>query len=262
MKSDQFSLHHEIELRHWWFRGRRRIVLSLIRSLVPPGQGRVLIDIGCGTGGNTFALAEEYAAVGVDPSPEAIAFAKTLPSSAVFIEGRFPADVGQKFLRAAEMFLLLDVLEHLADDAGLVAEVVSCLRPGGYLLLTVPAGMRLWSEHDRSFGHYRRYDLASLRALWAKQPVRELVVSYYNSRLYPVVLAARMLSRLRGGARGLAGTDFKMGNPGINAGLEQIFAGESRRLLEVLSGKRPQGYGRGVSLIAVLRREPGEIKIN
>ena len=129
---------------------------------------------------------------------------------------------------------------------------------GAHLLLTVPADRTLWSPHDVSFGHYRRYDRARLAMLWEGLPVRVRLVSYYNTRLYPLIKAARMVGRWRGRALGAAGTDFALPPGFLNRQLTRTMSAESGRLLRVLAGESPE-YRRGVSLVAVVRREAGVV---
>lgn len=254
MKHPQFELHADIEERHWWFLGRRRIMRELIHHVVPPSRDSIIVDVGCGTGGNIAALADEYSCLGIDTSRDAISFARRRFPEVRFLCGSVPADLGSA-REAASMFLLMDVLEHVRDDAALLAELLVAASPGSYLLLTVPADPSLWSEHDVSFGHYRRYHLQHLESLWAGLPVSVHLVSYYNARLHPVVRVMRAFNRWRGHASGMAGTDFSMPVGPVNALLEGILGGEKRALLAALQGKGGIPFSRGVSLIALLRRE-------
>lgn len=255
MKAAQYAVHAELEERHWWFTGRRRICSALIRRLLPPSRGKVIVDAGCGTGGNIAALAADYSCIGVDPSPEAIALARKRYPGIRFLRGRIPEDL-LPLAPSADLFLLMDVLEHVPDDRALLSPVVAAARPGSRFLITVPADTKLWGPHDVSFGHFRRYDRAMLERVWSGLPVTPLLVSYYNHRLYPLALLARRLSRLRGRAWGDAGTDLSLPAPPVNRLLERIFSGETARLMELMEGKRKQGFSNGVSLIALLRREP------
>lgn len=254
MQTAQFEVHAELEERHWWFTGRRRICSALIRRLLPPSKGTVILDAGCGTGGNIAALASDYACVGMDPSPEGIALARKRYPGVRFEQGRVPEDL-LPLVPKADCILLMDVLEHVSDDRGLLSPIVAAARPGTHFLITVPADMKLWSPHDVSFGHFRRYDRALLEKAWAGLPVAPVMVSYYNHRLYPLALLARTLSRLRDKAWGDAGTDLSLPAPPVNRLLEQIFSGETDRLMKLMERDIKQGYPSGVSLIALLRRE-------
>lgn len=260
MQAEQFQLHAEIEQRHWWFVARRKIVRSLIEQLLPANQGLQIIDVGCGTGANVAALADGYQCLGIDTSPDAIALARQRFPQVRFECGFAPADVLDDFAKA-DLVMLNDVLEHVPDDYALLAALVEAAKPGAYFLVTVPADMALWSQHDESFGHYRRYDLARFRQTWSDLPVVERMASPFNARLYPMVRWVRVRNRKRGHARGAAGTDFEMPLPPINWGLQTIFASESRRLAHMLHGRPTAAFRNGVSLLAILQKRQMVAKI-
>jgi 2-polyprenyl-3-methyl-5-hydroxy-6-metoxy-1,4-benzoquinol methylase len=261
MQSEQFQLHAQIEERHWWFVGRRRILRELVHKIAPQNSSVVqdrnkrpiVVDIGCGTGANLAALADEFRCVGIDTSAEAISLAKRRFPDTTFVCGFAPKDVAY-WLRQAAVVMLTDVLEHVADDRGLLASIVQTCPPGAQILVTVPADMRLWSPHDEAFGHYRRYDAENFATVWDGLPVRARLLSYFNSRLYPVVRAVRTMNRRRGRALGQADTDFKLPSRPANSLLEACFAGERRRLAGAID-RQGRGYRHGVSLIAILQRE-------
>jgi SAM-dependent methyltransferase len=260
MQSEQFQLHADIEQRHWWFVGRREIMRGLAREVLPPAPGATVIDVGCGTGGNIASLADDYRAIGIDTSAEAVQWARARFPKVHFLQGRAPGDLGP-LLAQARLVLLMDVLEHVSDDFTLLSELLAAADPGTHFLLTVPADPALWSVHDESFGHYRRYDRARLEMVWAGLPVSTRLVSYFNARLLPVVRLVRWRNRRRGQAAGRVGTDFWLPSRPVNALLQAILAGEARRLLQTLHGRRRQGYSAGSSLIAILRREEGPIAV-
>jgi len=285
MQHEQFQLHADIEDRHWWFVGRRRILCRLVAEVLAPSPETTVVDVGCGTGGNIAALASRYRCVGIDTSEEAIRLARMfhgreeclpcgagLPGNgtrsmpaAAFLAGRAPEDLGE-LAKLARLFLLTDVLEHIEQDRAMFGELVSAASPGCYLLLTVPADPSLWSKHDESFGHYRRYDVARLAEVWAGLPVTPVMVSHFNSRLLPIVRLVRHWNQRRGRAAGRAETDLWLPNPVVNRMLTRILAGEARRLVDTLregiaagvgipAGKLSRGaYSNGASLVAVLRR--------
>ncbi|MBX7166799.1 MAG: class I SAM-dependent methyltransferase [Pirellulales bacterium] len=255
MQIDQFELHARIEQRHWWFVARRQIVRSLIEQVVPPHQGHLVLDVGCGTGANLAALSDGYRCVGVDTSADAVHLAARRFPWIDFVHGFAPDDVPEA-IEQASLVMLNDVLEHVPDDFELMSRLLAAVRPGTHLLVTVPADMWLWSPHDESFGHFRRYEQWRFERVWAGLPVEPLLVSYFNSRLYPVVRWVRERNRRRGSVQGEAGTDFRMPPAPINAVLTRWFAGEGNVLLRALQ-RRQGGYRTGVSLIALLRRGEG-----
>ncbi len=137
------------------------------------------------------------------------------------------------------------------------SSILAALRPGACLLLTVPAHLALWSQHDESFGHYRRYDQRRFEQLWQGLPARAEMVSYYNSHLYGIVKLVRGWNRWTGKASGHAGTDFRVPPPPLNQLLRWTMTRESRRLLRLVRGERATPFRSGVSLMALVRREPG-----
>ena len=205
-------------------------------------------------------LANDYHSVGIDTSAEAIRMAAERFPQVDFRAGFAPDDLGD-CIGQAELVMLNDVLEHVPDDFCLLSSILAAMKPGAYCLITVPADLRLWSPHDESFGHYRRYDLPRLQRVWADLPVETVMTSYFNTRLYPVIRLLRAWNRRRGQAGGRAGTDFEIPSRPVNALLTRLFAGERHRLLNLLSGSSTHGYRAGVSLVAVLQRREGPVEI-
>jgi SAM-dependent methyltransferase len=258
MQTDQFQLHADIEDRHWWFRGRRRILRRLLAEIAPPGAGRRIVDVGCGTGANIASLTDAYDCHGIDPSAEGICLAQARFPAVQFTCGFAPDAFGQAE-RAADVMLAMDVMEHVADDFLFASSQLAVLEPGRHLLVTVPADETLWSPHDVNFGHYRRYSRERLERVWRGLPVTPLLVSHYMARLLPVVRTVRTVNRWRGRAAGAAGTDFALPPAWINRGLEDTLAGEAARLVETMRNPG-RAYRKGVSLMAILRRERGTIE--
>jgi len=255
MTPEQFSLFAEIEERHWWFVARRAIIRSIIEWIAPPGEMRVIIDVGCGTGANIASLAADYRCAGIDTTEDAIRFARSRFPGVTYVQGEFPNGL-DGFLPKVDVLLCMDVIEHIEDDRGFVAKLAERLRPGSHLLLTVPADMTLWSQHDVTNDHFRRYDRQSFERVWAGLPVAPRLISYFNSRLYPLVKSVRLLSKFRRSAYGRDGTDFKMPAPVLNRLLQRVFQGETDTLLKAIDHPTVGTYRHGVSLLALLRREP------
>lgn len=257
MQLPQFQVHADIEQQHWWFLGRLKIVRTLLHRVLPPDRNRLVVDVGCGTGGNTIALSRDYTCIGIDPSVDAIAFARERFTALTFRIGYAPQDC-EDLLSRADAVLLMDVLEHVEDDFLLISSLLAAMKPGAYLFMIAPGDPTLWGEHDRGFEHVRRYTLPRFRRTWEGLPVRECAVSCCNARLYPLVKIARFLSRISGRSLGPARTDLSLPPRPVNAVLQRIFGGESGRFLRMLEG-RSRPYVHGVSVLALLERRAGEI---
>src|SRR5689334_9695378 len=130
--------------RHWWYRGRLRIVTNEVERIGLPPNARIL-DAGCGSGSVLGHLRAFGEVTGADVSPLAVAAARARRTGEVVqasIE-RLPFPDG-----SFDLVTCLDVLEHTPDDVAVLRELRRITRPGGHVLLTVPAYQALWSGHD------------------------------------------------------------------------------------------------------------------
>lgn len=254
MRQEHYELVADVDEAHWWFVGRRSIMRAVLSELTPPGQDNVVVDVGCGPGANIAALSHDYSCIGIDSSPHAIEHARTRFENVRFVNGVAPDDLGDA---DPDALLLMDVLEHVEHDREMLGRLISWLKPGGVILITVPADQRLWSKQDVALGHYRRYEPESLRELWSDEPVSELFLTPFNARLYPLIRAVRTASRLTGRSFGSEDSDMRVSRGIGNRTLARIFAGEAERLAALARADRSTGYRFGVSLMAALRRNDG-----
>ncbi len=253
MDAQLFVTHARMEDTHWWFLARRRILNAVLESCVPPGKGRRVLDVCCGTGGNSAAFADRYTVVGVEPADAAVSLARVRFPGIEFIGGSAPEDVMDEAGRS-DVFVLTDVLEHVEQDRAMVERLVSAAKPGAFFLTTVPANQDLWTEHDVSHGHFRRYTLESFGNLWRDLPVELRLLSYFNSRLYPMVYAARRLGQLRKKQAAHNDTDLSVPPAPVNRALEFVFAGEADHLVDRI-GRPSSVYRRGVSVIGLFQKK-------
>jgi SAM-dependent methyltransferase len=188
----------EIERWHFWFVARRHLVDGLLKIACPRGVGR-LLDVGCGTGTNaTMLRAHGRRVVCVDYRPEGLnAAARGQRGDAVFVQA---SATHLPFVDGAyDAVTALDVLEHVDDKAAL-EEIRRVLRPGGSLLITVPAMPCLWSVRDDEAGHLRRYRRRMLIGMVSSCRLELQRVTYYQCFLFPLVLV-RVLRRKSAAAR-------------------------------------------------------------
>jgi SAM-dependent methyltransferase len=243
------------EDEHWWFAGRRQILQRLARRLIEPSRDRLVIDVGCGPGGNLASLSGMYRCLGVDNSAEAIELASARFPAIEFVRGLAPVDISTQAAEA-DLWLLMDVLEHVEDDHSMFQGLAVAAKPGSHFLITVPAEPSMWSPHDEAAGHHRRYTAETLAGLWSGLPFEVRLLSACNTHLYWPVKAVRTLTAKRGRPHGdgsAQGLDLRLPPAFVNGMLTALFATEATRLADALGNGRP-GFRHGVSLIAVLRR--------
>jgi len=241
MERAVFDRMAELDQEHWWFLARRRILDELIDRVVrPPVQARVL-EVGCGTGHNLPMLGR----FGSVDACELDKSARTLASKRLgrkVKDARLP-DLSMFERNGYDMVALLDVLEHVPDDIGSLRAIHRRLKPGGALLLTVPANPWMWSAHDVAHHHFRRYTRAGLSRLFMQAGFEVQLLSYFNSLLFPPIAAARLLHK----AAGRDSADDALPGAKINGLLNTVFGLEAG-----LIGRLPMPFG--VSLAAVVRR--------
>jgi SAM-dependent methyltransferase len=208
------------EESHWWFKARRIIVARIITRLGLSRQASIL-DMGCGTGGNLAMLSGfgKVEAVEVEDWAREIASAKMC---AAVVPGWLPD--GLPFHEPLfDLIVLLDVLEHVSDDEAALDALGRLLKPGGSLLITVPAFPFLWSPHDEVHHHFRRYRLGELEGKLTQAGMEISYASYFNILLFPIIASVRLLGRFRSGLR--VG-DLAMPHSWVNQMLYAIFSSE------------------------------------
>jgi ubiquinone/menaquinone biosynthesis C-methylase UbiE len=218
MDSTLYELFFELEDDHWWFQGRKDLVLSFLGRYKPCPRPRIL-DVGCGTGGMLAEYAKFGRSVGIDSAVEAAHFCQLRGLDMVLASGmHLPvADSSMDVISA------LDVIEHVDDDCAMLREMRRVCVPGGIVLLTVPAFQFLWSSHDDLNHHKRRYIRADLAQRLDATGLRPLKLSYYNSLLMPAAVARKYLLKARNhGSEG----HLERLPPALNAAFRRILAFE------------------------------------
>ncbi len=244
MKAAEYRRMFEAEEAQWWYTGQRAIALALVEPWLAAGARRRLLDAGCGTGFNLRALSALGRATGVDLSPEALAFCRERRVEAV--RGSVLA---LPFADASfDLVTSFDVIYHawVSDDRAAAAEMARVLRPGGLLLVRVPALRALWGAHDVEVQSRHRYTRGELVSLLSGCGLQLLRASYCNSLLFPLLFARRTLDRLL--AR--EGSDVGF----LPAPLEWAFARALRAEAALL--RRGFSFPLGASVVALARREP------
>ncbi len=242
-----------MEQSHWWFCAKHRIVRALLDRFLPgpaamaaaPRRRRRVADLGCGCGMMLQKLRGDFDAVGMDDSPQAIGFCAR--RGVRVTQGRLPDQIGLE-PGTFDAVLMLDVLEHLDQDAASAAAAARLLGPGGILLCTVPAYPWLYGPRDAHHHHRRRYTRGQFGKLFDLPGMRLEKLSYFNSLLFLPAAAARLKSKWLGDKD--AAADLTLPPAPINRVLQTMFAAERHWLI---GGSLPFG----LSLLAICRRENG-----
>lgn len=212
----------ELDELHWWYRARRQVLQALIERVVDPPRGANILEVGCGTGHNLAMLGRFGKVDAIEVDAEARAFAEKRtgrPVSSAPLPALPGIERGHYDLVAA-----LDVVEHIADDRAAVEALASCLKPGGKLLVTVPAHQWMWSAHDELNHHKRRYSKRGLARLIEGSPLKLDRIGYFNSLLFPLAVGARLASKLTG----RSGDDDSLPPRPLNYLFERVFGAERR----------------------------------
>jgi SAM-dependent methyltransferase len=228
----------ELDDRHWWYRARRKIIADLIRReahLPPNGQ---ILEIGCGTGHNLAMLAGFGNVEGLELDDEARAISEARLGRSI-MSSPLPELAGVRD-RHYDLIGAFDVIEHIDDDHAALASIATKLKPGARFIMTVPAHQWMWSAHDTVNHHKRRYSKNSLKALVQDSPMKLEKLGYFNSLLFPLAVAERAASKLRGKEQ----ADVKLPPAPLNRALETVFGAE-----RYLAGRLPLPIG--LSLFAV-----------
>lgn len=172
--------------RHWYYRAKASAMLAMLS----PAASRTLLDVGAGSGFFSRHLlahdaAEEAWCIDTSYAEEADEHAQGKPIHFRRTIDRLDAD----------LVLLMDVLEHVEDDAGLLLEYVAKVPAGCRFLVTVPAFQFLWSGHDVFLGHRRRYTLKQLEATVEKAGLTCLRGNYFFALTFPLAASLRLWQR-------------------------------------------------------------------
>jgi ubiquinone/menaquinone biosynthesis C-methylase UbiE len=189
MKKEEYKRIFESEENYWWYLGMKKISEVLLDSVIKSSSLKIL-DAGCGTGGMMLFLKKYGDVSGIDLSPEALKYCqkrdlKQIKKSSI-----------EKILFADENFDLVtsfDVLYHqwVKNDLLVLKEFYRVLKPGGYLLLRVPAYNWLRGKHDEVIKTRHRYTKNELAKKLRLSGFKILRSTYANTILFPIAVLKR-----------------------------------------------------------------------
>lgn len=195
MERTEYETMAAVELRHWWYGGMRAVSAALLDSAYPGRRDLRILDAGCGTGGDALFLRRYGQVLGLDFAAEALRLGGE----------RHPGRLTRGSVMALpyadasfDLVTSFDVLYHrgVPDEGAALAEARRVLRPGGRLLIRLPAYEWLRSRHDRQVHTRRRYTAGAARAMLEAAGFAVERSSYALSLLFPLPAAARLLERL------------------------------------------------------------------
>lgn len=242
-----YALQYEsYEREHWWFRARRHILKDRLDALQLPSKAQIL-EIGVGPGENLYSLYPEDARLtGVEPDPDLVEVARARGPIPIYeaTAEELPAELQSGSFDAVTMF---DILEHTENDRLVLERIKDKIKPGGLLVLSVPALMLLWGQQDVVNLHYRRYTRGTLIPRLKEAGFEVVRTTYFNSILFPAVAAVRLANRALKKEKDSTRSDFEYSLGYADELLYSIFASE-KWLLRFLN------FPVGVSLFCVARK--------
>ncbi len=220
MERSEYERLAAAEERMWWFRG---LHANLLAALTASGAPLRVLDAGCGTGGFMARLAEAYpgaAVIGLELDAGAARLARAKTGGALC---RGSIDLPPFAEAAFDVVVSADVLCHRGvDQERALRALRRCLRPGGLILLNLPAYRWLYSAHDVAVDNARRYAAGEVRQLLEAAGFERVRTRYWNSLLFPLMVLRRKLIRRR------RGSEVALGPPLLERAFGAILALERR----------------------------------
>lgn len=195
MERDEYVIMYRVEDHHWWYAGLRGM-LDLAWKRAGIHDTSCILDAGCGTGANLTHIASRGACIGIDFSPDAIRLCRSRGhhETAVASVSALPFAAGS--ISAA---ISCDVLCHrsIPDPMIPMREIANALKPGGTLLLNLPAYQWLYSSHDMHVHTTRRFTKRQVQRMLTNAGFENVYATYWNTLLFPLIVVARLWRKLR-----------------------------------------------------------------
>src|SRR5262249_17350100 len=184
---------------HWWYRGLRTLTVHHLTPEREGGAARRIVDVGCGTGGCAGAIQRSFPGdtyVGIDLEPKALCYCRQRGARALIRATAHHIPIRRAY---ADVIICLDVLCYAAVcPQTALHQLYETLRPGGLLILNLPAFAMLRGEHDRAVGISRRFRRVEARSLLEQAGFRLVTSTYWNMALFLPMLVWRWLTRSNG----------------------------------------------------------------
>ena len=230
------------ERQHWFAVGRRSLVAQCVSYICETRPAKIL-EIGSGTGGNVEVLSTFGQLTCIEKDTLGCFLTRQAHGNHLDLrQGSWPSPSLLSETENFDLALFLDVLEHLGDPLEALERTVQHVKPRGHVVITVPAYQWMWSTHDETLHHFRRYTAPELTDLAVKAGLRPTYWTYFNSLLFPLAVIARQAATVLG-VRASPGQ--KVPTTWINSLLKTIFMLERHWV-----GKVRAPFGLSILLIA------------
>jgi SAM-dependent methyltransferase len=184
--------YHELFEKHWWWRSRTELIVDKLRQLRPATSWTRILDIGCGDALFFDRLAEFGEVDGVEPCADLVS-PNNPHRDRIYV---CPFDANLRPGRQYSLILMLDVLEHLEGPIGALRHALDLLAPDGLVIVTVPAFMALWTNHDVLNHHLIRYTKQSFRKVARQAGFQIREERYLYHWTFPVKLGVRIAEKV------------------------------------------------------------------
>lgn len=192
MNKSEYAKLYEVEKYYWWHQGRLKLIESQFLGLSKTGPLKIL-NVGGGTGGTVPTLEQFGEVENLDISDDAIKFMNQNGYRASKYDGKKLPFSDNNF----DVVCAFDVLEHIKEDDKALKEWARVLKPQGHILITVPAYQWLWSKHDESMHHFRRYSRTKLSKLVESvNSLSKEKISYGFMFSFPLVVINRFTEKI------------------------------------------------------------------
>lgn len=195
MNINYYKEYAQLEREHWWFKVRGKIIIKLIENCIKSAENKQLniLNIGAATGKTSEMLSAFGKVTSLEYDQDCCDYAKkqfnmTIINGSI-LDLPFKDD-------EFDLVCAFDVIEHVEDDLLGIQEMKRVCKSDGLIVLTVPAYMFLWSQHDEVNHHYRRYTLKKLKNLVKKEGLHTIRGTFYNTLLFIPIALFRLLSKM------------------------------------------------------------------
>jgi ubiquinone/menaquinone biosynthesis C-methylase UbiE len=244
MNHEEYEVMFQVEDHHWWYLGMEQITCGMLDKAVGRGHALQVLDAGCGTGAVMQYLKPYGRVTGFDYSTEALRFSRQrghvrLTQASVM---QLPfAD------REFDLIVSFDVISEAGvDDVAALGEFTRVLKPGGHLLVRLPAYRWMRGRHDVAVNVSHRYTRSEIRRNLQRANLTPVKTSYANTFLFPIAMVKRWSERLMAGHQ--TGSDLTLDPGPLNGLLRTILSAEAPLIRSI-------GLPLGLTVVALAQKE-------